>query len=50
VSELRVKPIIAALLARGFFEARKREILALIECTLGGDDYARLMIERGTIG
>ena len=93
MSELRVEPIVGALLAKGFFEAKKRdhryfffhykgkktsiytkishgqstvddwllgrmahqvrlskrEVLAQIECSLGGDDYARLMIERGTI-
>jgi hypothetical protein len=94
VSELRVELIVGALLAKGFFEAKKRdhryfffhykgqktsvytkishgqstvddwllgrmahqvrlskrEFLALIECTLGGDDYARQMVERGAIG
>lgn len=28
----------------------KREFLALIECSLGGDGYARQMVERGAIG
>jgi len=27
----------------------KRELLAFLECTIGRDDYVRLMIERGHI-